>query len=221
MQLQKLGGYAAFAGVFAYIAVVALRIPYGAFVDWSNTAKTMTAVSAAPAKVYLFALLWIITYILMLTTFFALRERMQAAAPHLTSAMIIAVSTATAMAIAESIINLKSIGMITSQQDLSAFRACLAVTQGLHWANGHACAWIYLFFGCAILKTREFSRILGVLSLLTGILWIPNVFFVQLGFTHLTLAYILTGCISAVWTGIALLRQKQPEPAAKQGAASK
>ena len=220
MKLQRLGGYAAIAGFFSYIAFVALQ-RLGASVDWSNTAKAMAAVSAAPNRFYVYSLLWIITYVLMLTTFFALRERMQAAAPHLTSAMLIALSAAAAMAIAESIIYLKSIGMIIAQQDASAFRACMAVTAGLHWANGHACGWAYLFFGCAILKTRELSRTLGWLSLLTGILWIPNVFFVQLGFTHLTLVYILTGCISAVWTGIALLREIQPEPAARQVAASK
>jgi hypothetical protein len=208
MKLQKLGGYAAIAVVFSYITIVALAIPFGAFVD---AAKTMAAVSAAPTRFYLYSLLWIIMYVLMLTTFFALRERMKAAAPNLTSAMFIAVSAAAAMAFAESIINLKSIGFIISAQDLSAFRACLAVTEGLHWAGGHACGWVYLFLGCAILKTREFSRTLGWLSLLTGILWIPNVFFVQLGFAYLTFVYILTGCISAVWIGIVLLRQKQPQ----------
>jgi hypothetical protein len=219
MKLQKLGGYAAIAGVFAYISCVVLvgRIqPYG---GWNDPAKMMAAISAAPAEFYLFTLLWLITYILLLPIFFAFRERMQADAPHLTHAMLIAMSVATAMAIAESIINLKSVGMVISQKDLSAFRACWAVTQGLHWANGHVLGWSCLLFGCAIIKTRAFSRILGGLFLLTGILWIPNVFLVHLGFTRLTLIYISTSCICAVWLGIALLREKKPQPAPEEMAA--
>lgn len=98
-----------------------------------------------------------------------------------------------------------------SETDILAFRACWAVTQGLHWANGHAAAWTYLFLGCAVLKTRALSRIVGGTSLLTGILWIPNFFFVQMGFQLLTPIYIGLCGISTLWIGIWLLRQKQPQ----------
>ena len=216
MKLQRLGGYAAFAGVLAYAAFVASAARYQPLSDWSDPAKMMAVLSAVPNKYYLTALLWIISNILFLPLMFALRERMQANAPYITGAMLISTSAAIAMAVAESIINLKSVAMIVPQQDLSAFRAAWAVTQGLHWANGHAFAWALLLLGCAALKTRAFSRILAGLLLLTGILWIPNVFFVQLGFTRLTLIYIATSCISAIWCGIELLRQKQSQPAAKE-----
>lgn len=160
MKLQRIGGFAAFAGVFAYIAVVVSAARTQPLSDWTDPVKMMAVVSTVPAKYYLTTLLWIVTFILFLPFMFALRERMQAKAPYLTGAMLIAMSAGTAMAVAESLINLKSVAMIVPRQDISAFTACWAVTQGLHWANGHACAWAFLLLGCAILKTRAFSRIL-------------------------------------------------------------
>jgi hypothetical protein len=183
--------------------------------------RTPPAVSAAPAEFYVRSLLWIACYILTVTMIYALHERMRANAPRLTRAMLIAGSAAVAMAIAESIINLQSVGMIVPTQDLSAFRACWAVTEGLHWAGGHLCGWAFLFLGCAALKTRTFSRILGGLVLLTGVLWIPNIFFVQIGFMLLTPIYLLSCCVSVIWISVVLLRQKQPQPELKEMAASR
>jgi hypothetical protein len=225
MKLQRVGSYAviaaAIAGVVAYIACVALVVSIQPSSDWDDPAKTMVAISSAPVKFYLYTLLWIASNILFLPIVLAIRERIQANAPHLTSAMLIAMSVALAMATAESLICLKSVGIIISQKDISAFRACWAVIKGLHWANGHAYGWASLLLGCAVLKTRVFSRLLGGLLLLTGILWIPNFFFVQLGFTRITLIYTSTACISAGWLGVALLRQKQPQSAGKGMAASR
>ncbi len=221
MTLQRLGGYAAIVGLFGYMVEVALVANIRPLGDWSDPAKMMAALSAAPAKFYLYALLWMAGYILVLIMIFALHERMQGNAPYLTRLMLIAASISTAMAIAETVINLKSVAMIISQQDISAFRACWAVTQGLHWAEGHACAWAFLFFGCAALKTRAFSRILGWLFLLTGILWIPQFFFIQIGFILLWPITGLLGGVAIVWIGVALLRQKQPQPASTEMAASR
>ncbi len=221
MTLQKLGGYAAIAGLFVYMVVVALVVRIRPLGDWSDPAKMIVALSAARSTFYLDVLLWMAGYILSLIMFFALHERMQADAPHLSRIMVIAASASTAMAIAETVINLKCATMIISQQDLSAFRACWAVTQGLHWAEGHACAWAFLFFGCAALKTRAFSRILGRLFLLTGILWIPQFFLIQIEFSLLWPVTGLLGGVAIVWIGIALLRQKQPQYASTEMAASR
>jgi hypothetical protein len=111
--------------------------------------------------------------------------------------------------------------MIIPRHDLSAFSACWAVIQGLHWANGHACAWTYLFLGCAVLKTRAFSPIVGGLSVLTGILWIPNFFIVEIGFKLLTPIYIGLCGVTTIWIAISLLWQKQPQPESKEMAASR
>jgi hypothetical protein len=218
MKLQKLGGYAVFAMMFVGSITLAVRtLPLS---DLNDPAKVMAAVSAAPAKYYLSTLLYIAGYILFLITIIALHERMQANAPYLTRTMLISMSACTAMAIAESIINLKSIGMIVPTQDLSAFRASWAATQGLHSAGAHICGWACLFLGCAILRTRAFSRILGGLFLLTGILWIPNFVFVQIGFELITPIHKLSFAVASIWIGIALLRQQQPQPASSEMAAS-
>lgn len=220
MKLQKLGGYAVFACGFAYTATLALVLSIESFSGWGDPAKMMPALSAATAKFYLMALLWIATNILLLTVIIALHERMQAQAPYLTRLMLIAASTATALAIVEAIVDLNSIAMIISQQDLSAFRACWTVIQGLHTANGHACAWTYLFLGCAVLKTQAFSRIPGWLALLTGILWIPYFFFSAIGFKLLLPIYLSTCGVATIWIGIVLLRDKQPQPVLNEMAAS-
>ncbi len=221
MKLQKVGGYAAFVALFVYIADVVSVARVRPLGDWSDPAKMMPALSAAHAIFYLTALLWAAAGILFLITFFALHERMQANAPQLTRAMLIAMSAATTIAIAELVINLKSVAMIIPQQDMSAFRACWAVTQGLHWAVGHVSAWAFLFLGCAVLKTRAFSRTLGWLCLITGILWLPNFFLLHIGFALLTPIFGLTGFVAIVWIGIALIRQKQPQAVSKEIAASR
>ena len=165
--------------------------------------------------------MWLASIIFFQVVIVALHERMQAKAPCLTRLMLIAAAITTAMAIAESIINLKCVAMIISQQDLSAFRACFAVTQGLHGANGHAGAWTYLFLGLAVLKTRAFSRIIGMLSVLIGILWIPNFFIIEIGFKLLTPIYIGLCAVATIWIGIALLRQTPFQTTSKELAASR
>jgi hypothetical protein len=215
MKLQKLGGYAVFVSMFASFAYVALMLSINPLDDWHDPAKMMAAVSSAHIKFYLLSLLWIAGSILALIVYIALYERMHADAPYLTFLMIAGALTNVAMAIAEAIISLKSVAFIIPQQDISAFRACWVVTQGLHWAFGHICAWVLLLQGCAILKTRAFSQILGGLFLLAGILWIPNFFFVQIGFKLLTPIYLLLACIGSIWIGIALLRLKQPQSASR------
>jgi hypothetical protein len=157
--------------------------------------------------------------VLFLASFVALHERMQADAPCLSRLMLIAASAVTAIAIVESLVFLECFLMI-SQQDISAFRACRAVTNGLYLALNHACGWAFMFLGCAVLKTRAFSRIVGVIDILTGIIWIPGPFIIQFGFGFLGLIiYALSG-IGSIWIGIAMIRQKQFQPKSKIMAAA-
>jgi hypothetical protein len=208
MKLHRLGGYAAIASTCAYIVYAALGRRLQPAGNWSDAAKTMASMLAAPDEFYVHNLLLIVCYILMLMMVLALHERMQADAPYLTRLMLIAMSAGTAIGITEAIVNLKSIGIIVPTRDISAFRACWSITLGLHFMVGHATAWTWLFIGCGILRTHAFSRVLGWLCLISGILWIPNFFFIQIGFVLITPIYLLLGGVSLVWIGIALLRTK-------------
>jgi hypothetical protein len=216
MKLQRLGGYAAITSICVFIVYIALSIlVQKRFGDISGPVKVMAAVSAAPAGYYAFNMLMIVCFILLLIMVFALHERMQANAPHLTRMMLIAASAGTVMVVTEQMILLKSVEIIFPTQDVSAYRACSAIADGLHSMGGHAYGWAALLVGCAILRTSTFSRMLGWLFLLAGILLIPLFVVPQVyGISHLLV------CVSTVWIGIALLRQ-QPQPALKEMASSK
>jgi hypothetical protein len=214
MKLQRLGGYAAIGTICAYLAAVGVVLSKIGF-DISDPAKAMTALLAAPAFSYVLLLLLIASYLLLFIMAFALQEHMQANAPHLTRLMMIAASVAVAMQIAGAIIWVRGIGMI-DPQNISVYRALEAITIGLSFAAGHATAWTTLFIGCAILRTRAFSQVLGWLFLVIGILWLPRFIVPQLGDIIDPLS-----CVAFVWIGIALLKQKQPQSAAKELAASK
>ena len=221
MKLQKLGGYAAIVSICAFIvcAVHGNLIQPSGF--WSDPGKAMTAMSAAPGEFYMSYLLFMMSSILGLVMMVALHERMHVDAPYLSRMMLIAMSASTAIWITEAIVNIKSIGMIVSTQDLSAFGAFWAISIAIHFAGGHACGWACLFLGCAILATQSFSRVLGWLFLVTGILWVPTFFLVQIGFRFTIPIFSLILCVSTIWVGLAMLRQKQLPPVANEMAAAK
>jgi hypothetical protein len=87
----------------------------------------------------------------------------------------------------------------------------------LDLVGSYAGGWAFLLLGCAILKTRSFSRILGWLFLFAGIGRILHTIpqLLVLGAIEGPLYFV-----AIFWIGIALLRQKQPQPAAKAMAAS-
>jgi hypothetical protein len=109
--------------------------------------------------------------------------------------------------------------IIVPAQDVSAFRALLAMVMSLVYLVYHTHGWACLLLGCAVLKTRSFSRILGWLFVFIGIVQIPTTIVPQLARGNL-IAILLSG-LGTGWIGIALLRQKQPQPALKELAASK
>jgi hypothetical protein len=181
----------------------------------------MTAISAATVNVCLLNTLWMVCYILLLIAVFALHDRMQTDAPRLTRIMLIAASASAVMGITESIVWTIGGSVVLPMKDVSAYRAYLAVAEGLHFVGGHAFAWTCLFAGCAILSTRAYSRGLGWILLVTGIIWIPNFFLVGIGFGLITPIIDLLCCICGIYLGIALLRQKLPQPASMEMAASR
>ena len=216
MKLQRLGGYALLASVcvliFYFVSVVQIQKRIG---DLNDPAKAMAAGLAAPNYFYLLSISMTVHFILVFIAFYAIQECMRADAPHLSRISLIAASAGTVLEITSGIIADYSIATILPTNDNSACRACFAISDALHLAVSHVYAWTFLLIGCAILKTRAFSRIVGWLCLITGVLYLPRFMFPQLAdITH------LLGFVTAVWIGIALLRYKQPRPAAGEMAAS-
>ena len=218
MKLQKLGGYSAIASVCFYIIQILMRSrnPHAAVMD---AAGVMARFSARPAHVIVLELVFSISSILAFVMFLALHERMQAGAVHLTRIMLIAASVSAAAHITASIGLFMGGMIIVPVQDVSAFRALLAMVMSLVYLVYHTHGWACLLLGCAVLKTRSFSGILGWLFVFIGIVQIPTTIVPQLARGNL-IASLLSG-LGTVWIGIALLRQKQPQPAAKEMAASR
>jgi hypothetical protein len=217
MKLQKVGGYAAIGSVCFSIISGILR---GLLADWTDVAKTMAAFSARPTHFVVLYQLSITGSILTFVMFLALHERMHAAAVYLTRIMLIAASASIIVDITSFMV--LSIGgemTIVPAPDVSAFRALLAVGLSLRIVGGHhTYGWACLLLGATVLKTHLFSRILGWLFLFLGVLGILTSLVPQLG--QLTVIAFLMSGVTTVWIGIALLRQKQPQPAVKQMAAA-
>jgi hypothetical protein len=195
----------------------------GPFDDLMDASKTMAAFSAEPSHFLLLELLYFTLSILGFVMFLALHERMQADAVYLTRIMLIAASVSTAAAISVTIGLLMGGGIMVPAQDVSAFRALGAMCLSLAYVGYHTHGWAVLLMGCAVLKTRSFSRILGWLFIFAGIVWIPTTIILPLSqfSQRLFIAAALLSVVATVWIGIALLRQKQPQPAAKEMAASR
>ncbi len=220
MKLQKLGGYAAIASVCFSIIYVIMRGPFAALLDLP---KTMAAYSSAPTHFIVLYLLYSILGILTFVMFLALHERMQADAVYLTRTMLIAASVSTAASITTSIGVLLGGGLIiVPAQDVSAFRALFAICLSVAFMGYHTHGWACLLLGGAVLKTGSFSRILGWLVLVAGIVFIPTTIVLQLSRVSQLLFTVaaLLSIVATIWIGIALLRQKQPQPADKEMAAA-
>jgi hypothetical protein len=222
MNLQRLGGYAALASVCAWLAAVLLfalalaHLPGGfhRLDDLTDSVKMMEATSAAPGYLYAGYLLIVASYILALIMALALHERMESSALYLTHLMVISASLATLMQLTEAILFIRQAAIIAQTEDISAWRALTAITDGLHFTAGHLCGWSVLIAGCAVLRTRALSRILGWVLFVAGILWLPRFAVPQLGNVPGLLSWV-----GAIWTGIALLRGKQPQPVSRKMAA--
>ncbi len=208
MKLQKLGGIAALVSVGLYIVCAvysSLILPSDM---GNNPEKIMAAMSTVSNEYYMICLMFMVSSILGLAMFAALHERMHANAPYLSKMMLMTSSASTVIWITEQIVNINSIGTIVPTRDLSAFRAFWAISHGLHFTGGHANGWACLFAGCAILTTASFARLPGCLFFILGILWIPTFFLVHLGFRFTIPLLIFLCCVTLIWIGIEMLRQK-------------
>jgi hypothetical protein len=225
MKLQRLGGYAAIASVLALgpMLVIALQLGkrFGNLVD---PTKFTAAITTAPVAYSLVNLLHIAHFIFWQILFFALHERMQNKAPQLTRIALIAVSAGTAIMVAGFIIEFEMIRMTIQHrvpmEVLTARQTTMsAIGHGLLLAAFHFYGWAGLLIGWAIVRVRPFSTIPGWLFVVTGFVCILA--FVLYVVPNIGPISHIIASITAIWIGIALLRQKQPQSALDEPAASK
>jgi hypothetical protein len=188
--------------------------------SFDDPAKFRDAVSAAPMGFYAIALLAVIHFSLFQTMFVALHERMQGKEPQLTRIALIAASAGTAVLVAFGIFYFDNIRIALQQRFpmrvVEAHWTFIAAYMELRMAASHFYGWACLLMGLAILRVRPFSTILGWLFIVAGILNISGFMLI-----YLEAAGHLCAYTAAVWTGIALLRQKQPQSAFEEMAVSK
>ena len=225
MKLQRLGGYGAIGSASLFAGVMVLMLQLGKrFSSLDDPTKFMAAVSTAPVHFYAFYLLLIVQFILWQIMFLALHERMQVKAHQLTRIAVIAASAGTVLAVAFAVMQAETIRKIVQHmapmQD-ATYRAFREIGGGLALTALHFYGWAGLLVGWAILRTRPFSTIPGWLLVVAGLLEIGDFILAWLPLPNIGAAAHLIDCVAAVWIGIALLRQKQPQSALEEMAVSK
>jgi hypothetical protein len=209
MKLQKLGGIAAIASIIMTIAYyMFFSLIQEKFGDLSDPAKVITAVATAPVKFYILNLMAILANLLGMFFICALYKLLKNDAPDLSLIMLIAASWATALYMVLGMIFISAINMIVPVKDVSAYRAMDVIITGMTSMSDHAWGWVYLLIGCVVLKIKTFSSILGWISILVGVFWIPWFIIKPFGFELIGTISLVPFIISTIWFGIELLRQK-------------
>jgi hypothetical protein len=217
MKLQRLGGYAAIASVLGAVAILFLinllyrnLQPGMTSFSFDDPARFRDAVSTAPIGFYAVAILIVIHFSLLQIMFFALYERMQNKAPQLTLISLIASSVGTAILVAFGIFYFDNIRIALQhgvpEKIIEVRWTFIANYEELRMAASHFYGWASLLMGWAILRVRPFSVALGWLFIIAGLLNITGFMLFQLEAAGHLCIYT-----AAVWTGIALLRQKLPQ----------
>jgi hypothetical protein len=209
MKLQKLGGIAGIASVCMTIAYYTFfSMTQENLGDMSDPAKVITAVATVPVNFYVLNLMAILANLLGMIFICALYKRLKDDAPNLALIMLIAASWATALYMVLGMIFISAITMIVPVQDVSAYRAMDTIIVGMTSMSDHAWGWVYLLLGCVVLKIKAFSAILGWMSILVGIFWIPWFILKPFGFDLIGTVSLVPFIISTIWLGVELLRQK-------------
>jgi hypothetical protein len=213
MKLQKLGGIAAIASVCMTIAYyMFFSLIQEKLGDMSDPIKVIAAVTTAPVNFYVLNLMTILANLLGMIFICALYKRLKNYAPNLALIMLIAASWATALYMVLGMIFINAITIIVPARDASAYRAMNAIIAGMTSMSDHAWGWVYLLLGCVVLKIKAYSTILGWMSILVGVFWIPWFILKPFGFDLIGTVSLAPFIISTIWFGVKLLRQKQSEP---------
>jgi hypothetical protein len=222
MKLQRFGGYAAIASVLVAVAGLLLlsQLTKNVVGGVSDPSKFRDLVSTAPIGFYAYTLLLVIYCILLQIMFIALHERMQNKAPQHTLISLIAFSAGNAVMVAIGIFYFDTIRIVLQhgvpEKIIEARFTFFGNFAELRMVASHFCGWAFLLMGWAILRVRPFSTLLGCLFVITGLLNI-------MGFMlrYFEMAGHLCMFVASVWTGIAMLRQKLPQPVMEEMAISK
>jgi hypothetical protein len=221
MKLQRLGGYAAIASapVFASMALLVLQLGKH-FGSLNDPARFKAAVSAAAVYFCAVPILLIVNIILWQIMFFTLYECLRNRAPQLTRIFLIAASSATALSIAAALVTFGTTQMslqpMVPIQDVADYMKINEIVEGaLMMAGAHFYGWAFLLTGWAILRAHLFSKIPGWLFVAAGLLCIPGFIFYRPALVGRVIA-----TLTAVWIGIALLREKQLQSALEKTAVS-
>lgn len=225
MKLQKLGGFAAIALFCASIASTTMLLI--AFRELTNLGEIydpvwmISAYQKSTAAFWAFYIIGILTGILTVLLTLALQERMQVKAPNLMRLAVIAASAYSALFITAMIGGFFRNILVTGMNDMSVFRAFLVLHEFLGNAAISILGWGLLLIGWAALKTHALSRALGCFILAYGIVSIFTFAFAVSKFMAGSYIGGLLGLIVFLWLGVALLRQQQPKPAAKEMTAAR
>ena len=206
MKLQKLGGYAALGvGLILVIMVIrgiVLSLSKSGIVTLNDPVKQLDAIgTASPIAAFaeyalmLFVVIGVVAFVL------ALRERMQASAPNLMRAVVIAASIACALWIAYGLVGIVGVPSIADAKDYSAYRAVAAIMSGLSLGGDGALGWALLFVGGIALRNKGLPRILSCLCVIKGAVMI-----LEFGKMPIVIAGVLLGIVVYPWLGIVLLR---------------
>jgi hypothetical protein len=217
MKLQRSGGYAAIASVLVAVVYLLLQGQLAKHTSGgiSDPTRFRDLVSTAPVGFYVASIFLVIYTILLQIMFIALNERMQNKAPQLALISLIVSSAGAVVIVAFSIFNFDGIRIALQhgvpEKIIEARWTFIANFELFRDAASHFYGWAFLLMGWAILRVRPFSTILGWLFIVTGVLNITGFMLFQLNAAgHLGMF------VAAVWTGIAMLRQKQPKTALEE-----
>jgi hypothetical protein len=214
MKLQKLGGYATFASLCGFSALIifsVLRLPR--FGNLNDPITAMAARSSSPLDFYIVNLLLMVCTFLWMITIFALNDQMKTDSPNLTSIATIAASITFAIIIVMATVGTQTIELIAPTRDVSAYRAVNAMYTTMWMASGHTFGWTCLLIGFAVLKSNAFPKMPAWLYILAGIFWIRIPIPINRGLAYIPYILWLPGYI---WFGIKLLKQKHSEPIAAE-----
>ena len=208
--MQRLGGYASLLTGLGFFGIMvidfAILAPQG-FAGPDTPAEEVMALAAKSATPFqlldFITMLFSITFILAAL---AVRERLGDSAPNQMLMALIAASIASALFIAIGAIDFNSTPSIAAANDVSAFRASIAITDGMLNGAIFALGWMLLLWAWAGLATKGLPVMLCYLLLLTGFAAILAFVIPILG-----LLVIVLNAVWGFWLGYVLLRQPKME----------
>jgi len=209
--LQKLGGYASLLVGLTFIAILvidfAVLAPQGFVGPGTSPDVVMALVNNSAVPFQLLDVFSVLGSVAFLLSALAVRERLGVSAPNQMNIAVIAAATAGALMLAVSAADFSSTPIIAAANDVSAFRASLAILDGIFTGGIFAWGWTVLLWGWTGLSTKQLPAMLCYMLLLTGILGI-----LSFAITIFGILVVVLNVVWGLWLGSILLRQPSPTP---------